>query len=96
MGYAVYVLFTALAYLCDFATLLFLVRAILSWVMPPDSDNKLVNLIYNITEFFIAPVRAVMDKFGATQGPLDFSFLIAYFLLMICSGTFSALATLFL
>ena len=59
-----------------------LVRAILSWFVM--GGGKFINFIYAITEPFIAPVRALLERMNLLQNsPIDFSFLITYLLISL-------------
>ncbi len=61
------------------------VRAILSWI-PGADENKLGDFLYAITEPFILPVRAILDRIPLFQGfPLDMSFFFTFILLSILS-----------
>ena len=56
-------------------SLAFLVRAVMSWIMP-DSDNAFIRLADFMTEVFINPFRKLFSKFGWFQGSmLDIPFL---------------------
>ena len=60
-------------------------RAILSWFIM-DGGGKLVDFLYAITEPFIAPVRAFLEKMNWLQGtPIDFSFMITFMIISIVS-----------
>ena len=60
-----------------------LLRALLSW-FPINEDNPILLFVQMVTEPIIAPIRALFDKFGWFENfPLDVSFIVAYFLLMI-------------
>ena len=62
-----------------------LLRAILSW-FPVDEENRLVSLLYCITEPLILPVRALLEKLGWFQNfPMDMSFFFTYILLSLVS-----------
>ena len=66
-----------------------LIRAITSWM--PGLDGAWLDFVYMITEPVIIPVRAFFDRIGAFKNsPIDFSFMIAYMLLMIVEGAVSA------
>ena len=61
------------------------VRAILSWI-PGADENKFGDFLYALTEPFIAPVRAILDRIPLFQGfPLDMSFFFTFILLSILS-----------
>ncbi|MBQ7320940.1 MAG: YggT family protein [Clostridia bacterium] len=60
-------------------------RAIMSWI-PGLDENKFGDFLYAITEPFILPVRAILDRIPLFQGfPLDMSFLFTYLLLSLLS-----------
>ena len=59
-------------------------RAILSWFLM--GGGKLVDFLYAITEPFIAPVRAFLEKMNWLQGtPIDFSFMITFMIISMLS-----------
>lgn len=61
------------------------VRAIMSWI-PGLDENKFGDFLYALTEPFIVPVRALLDRIPFLQGfPLDMSFLVTYLLLSLLS-----------
>lgn len=56
-------------------------RAVLSWIMPPDS-NKVTVFLYNITEPVIHPVRSFLSRFEFIRNfPIDISFLVVLIIL---------------
>lgn len=59
-------------------------RVILSWVRL-DSNNKLIQLVHNLSEPFLAPIRSLVEHsiFGSKKGAmlLDISPLIAFILI---------------
>ena len=61
------------------------VRAMLSWI-PGADENKFGDFLYALTEPFIMPVRALLDKIPFFQGfPIDMSFFFTYLLISIAS-----------
>lgn len=61
------------------------IRAIMSWI-PGLDENKFGDFLYALTEPFIVPVRAVLDRIPLFQGlPIDMSFLVTYLLLSLLS-----------
>ena len=59
-----------------------LLRAIFSWL--PIDQNRFIDILYAITEPFIAPVRTLFVKMNWFQGlPIDLSFLATYILISI-------------
>ena len=62
--------------------LLLLARAILSWFPPSGRPGPVRTFIVTVTEFAIAPVRSVLDRFEfARRSPIDLSFLVTYLLI---------------
>ncbi len=62
-----------------------LLRAILSWFFM-DEDNRVMAILYAVTEPFIVPVRALFEKLGWFRNlPIDISFFVTYLLLSIIS-----------
>ncbi len=58
------------------------IRAILSWLT--DGSGKFAQFLYVLTEPAILPVRKLLFKMNWLQNsPIDFSFTITYFVLMI-------------
>ena len=61
------------------------VRAIMSWI-PGLDENKFGDFLYAVTEPFIVPVRALLERLPFFQGlPFDMSFLFTYLLLSLLS-----------
>ena len=69
--------------LIDTVQLLMLIRAILSWFPPADGRGGVIrNFVYTVSEFFVAPVRAFLDRFDwVRRTPIDISFLVTFLLL---------------
>lgn len=74
-------IFMALAKICDVIILLILIQCVMSWI-PTRGENfyKIYNAIDSLTGFIMAPIRNVMYRF--VSGPVDFSPLIATFILI--------------
>ena len=61
--------------------LIFLVRAIMSWIMPYE-NNSFARFVRSVTDTVTAPVRRVLNRFdGIRTFPLDLSFLITFLLI---------------
>lgn len=61
-------------------------RAILSW-FPIDEDNPLLGFLDSVTEPFIAPVRALLERFDLFQDfPLDIAFFITFIIISILAA----------
>lgn len=71
-------LFRFLELLCEVLTLLILVRVIVSWVSPGQT-NTLTNILYQVTEPILGPLRRIIPRVSM----LDFSPLIAVILLQV-------------
>lgn len=72
-----------------------LIRAILSW-FPNVADSAFGDLIFTVTEPIVAPIRALADRFGwFRNSPIDFSFMIAYFLLFVLQGVIGSFTAMF-
>jgi len=59
-------------------TIAIIARALLSWFPNLDARNPLVELLYQVTEPILAPIRSIMPRMG-----IDLSPIIAIFLLQI-------------
>jgi len=71
-------LFRFLELLCEVLTLLILVRVVVSWVSPGQT-NTLTNILYQVTEPILGPLRRIIPRVSM----LDFSPLIAVILLQV-------------
>jgi len=71
-------LFRFLELLCEVLTLAILVRVILSWFSPRPT-NMLANILYQVTEPILAPLRRIIPRVGV----LDFTPLVAVILLQL-------------
>ena len=65
-----------LGLVCDMLTLLVLIRVILSWISP-QTTNVVFNIIYQITEPLLAPLRRIIPRVGM----FDFTPMVAIILL---------------
>lgn len=80
--FKIIVLYTAI-YFLRFESLLFLIRAILSWITPT-GEGKVQTIVYNLTEPLIAPFRKLFDKYGWFIGtPIDMPFMFSYITIVI-------------
>ena len=60
-----------------------LARAILSW-FPLDEESRIVGILLLLTEPFVYPIRAILDRFDAFRNsPIDFSFTISAMLILL-------------
>ena len=77
-----YVLVNFVLIFIEVLTFAMLIRAILSWLT--DGTSKIARFVYVLTEPAIMPVRKLLYKMNWLQNsPIDFSFTITYFVLMI-------------
>ena len=61
--------------------LMMFARAIISWI-PVDEDSPVAAFLHAVTEPFIIPVRAVLERFEFfASSPIDISFFITFLLL---------------
>jgi len=72
------VFFRVLELVCELLTLTILLRAILSWVSPGNT-NIFTDILYHITEPILAPLRRIIPR----AGMIDFSPLVAVIVLQI-------------
>lgn len=75
-----YTIKKAVLILVEIIDLAILVRILLSF-LPNLRHNKLSDIIYHITEPILYPCRMILDRLGLGNGMLDFSPILAYFLL---------------
>ena len=72
------VFFNFLELLCEVLSLVILVRTILSWISPGQT-NILTKILYQVTEPILAPLRRIIPRFGV----MDFTPLVAIVLLRL-------------
>lgn len=66
----------ALSAVMNIMTLMIVARAVLSWVpmgVGGEFMYKLKNMLYQLTEFLIAPVRSLLNRTPLGNMPIDFS-----------------------
>ncbi|MBR3928571.1 MAG: YggT family protein [Clostridia bacterium] len=61
-------------------------RSILSWFVDPYS--RILQLLYAITEPFVAPVRALLSRFTGDMPMVDFSPMLAWLLISVVKQVF--------
>ncbi|MBQ7821601.1 MAG: YggT family protein [Clostridia bacterium] len=67
-----------------------LLRAIMSW-LPLSQDNPIEEFLFRVTEPFIFPVRAIVERFESLSSlPIDISFFISFILLSIVVDVLSS------
>lgn len=75
-----WVLAQAVNYFFKVLDFLIIVRMILSFINT-DPYGRLYRVVYQLTEPVLAPCRALLFKFGLGRGMIDFSPILAVFLL---------------
>jgi YggT family protein len=66
--------------------MIMVVRAICSWI-PPVRETKFFAFLRLLTEPLLSPIRELLNKLSWVRMiPLDFSFIVLYFLLSAISG----------
>ncbi len=75
-------LYTLVRLIFNAAVLILLIRAFVSW-MPVNRDNKLVDLLYKITEPVLSPFRSIVARVAGQNLPIDFSPVIVLLLMAI-------------
>ena len=68
--------------------LLIIARVILSWVASPASQNPVAQLIRNVTEPILAPIRSILPR----TGMFDLSPMLALFAIYILQGLIAGAA----
>ncbi len=74
-------LFDFIRILCDVLTIAILLRVVVSWISPRPT-NKLVIILYRVTEPFLAPLRRIIPR----AGMLDFTPMVAIILLQLIAS----------
>ena len=79
-----YTLSQAIYYFTNFIYILILLRVLISWFRISE-NNAIVRLLYVLTEPILSPIRSLIRKspLGGPGMVLDFSPIIAYFLVML-------------
>jgi len=72
----------ALYYLVRVINILILVRIILPWINP-NPTSPIVQFIYSVTEPILAPARNLINRVFGYNGFLDFSPILAMFMIQI-------------
>ena len=77
-------LYNLIRWLCQVLTLAILARVIISW-FSPSPTNRLVVILYQVTEPFLAPLRRIIPRVGM----FDFTPVVAIILLRLIAGLLS-------
>lgn len=72
----------ALYYLLNVVNLILVVRCIVSWL--PLGYNRFTEILYTLTEPFLAPIRRLLQKtMGTSSMYIDFSPIVAFLLISL-------------
>lgn len=83
MNLLIYLLVSAVRFFLVIEQLLFLVRAILSWIFM-DQEGKVMNFLYRVTEPLILPARVLLGRIdGMNEIPIDIPFFVTVILLSV-------------
>ena len=86
MGILLYLTRSVVVYALLFIEIVMLVRAVMSFVAPTAS-GPFANFVYSVTEFFVSPVRELLNRFEfVRRSPLDLSFMVTYLIIVILSA----------
>lgn len=66
------ILATTVSYFFEFLNLMILIRVFLSW-FNYNPNNKLIQLVYQLTDPVLEPFRKLTAKLGLNTGMVDFS-----------------------
>ena len=83
MDLLVFLLISAVRLFLTAEQLLFLVRAVLSWIFM-NEDSQVMNFLYRVTEPLILPARVLLGKIdGMNEIPIDIPFFATVILLSV-------------
>ena len=77
-------------FLCLIEFLIF-ARCIMSWIVMIGGKNSFSSVLYELTELFLVPIRNLLNKIGLKNCFLDFSPIIAFFLIELLKIFFANL-----
>ncbi len=72
----------ALSWVLRAMSTLLLVRAICSW-FPQIKQSKLYEIVFQLTEPILDPIRRLLNKLNIGNGMFDFSIIAAYLIIML-------------
>lgn len=83
MDLLIYLLVTTIRLFLTVEEILFLARAITSWLFMAD-EGIIPNFLYAVTEPLIIPARAVLNRFESIENlPIDIPFLVTVILMSV-------------
>ena len=82
------ILITAISWFARFLTTMLVIRAVMSWFVrdPYSGIGKAYMTIIRFTEPMVEPCRRLLDRLNLNTGMLDFSVLLAFFMIEIVSS----------
>ncbi len=72
----------ALSWVLRAMSTLLVIRAICSW-FPQIKQNKLYEILFQLTEPILHPIRLLLNKLNIGKGMFDFSIIAAYLIIML-------------
>lgn len=75
-----YILASTVSYFFDFLNFMIVVRVFLSWIRYSE-NNKIVSLVFQLTDPILEPFRRLSYKLGLNTGMIDFTPMIALLVL---------------
>lgn len=91
------ILITAISWFARLLTTLLVVRAVMSWFVrdPYTGLGKAYMAVIRFTEPIVEPCRRLLDRLNLNTGMLDFSVLVAFFLIEIVANICINIVALF-
>ncbi len=92
------ILITAISWFARLLTTMLVIRAIMSWFVrdPYSGLGKAYMAVIRFTEPFVEPCRGLLDRLNLNTGMLDFSVLLAFFLIEIVANVCISIVALIL
>ena len=75
------VIFDSVNFFLRIIEFLILARCIMSWIVFLGGTNSFCDLVYDLTEIFLAPIRDLLNKIGLKTKFVDISPIIVCFLI---------------
>ena len=83
------IIFDSVNFFLRIIEFLILARCIMSWIVFLGSTNSFCDLVYDLTEIFLAPIRNILNKIGLKTNLIDISPIIACFLIELLKRFFA-------
>ncbi len=81
-------IFAILSLVLTIYSYILIARALISWIPNLDPYNPIVQLLYQLTEPVLEPIRRLIPPIG---GMLDISFIIAFFAIIMLQQLFASM-----